>query len=222
MWEPIVEFLSDFDPEMVAQACWVAGTAVQNNPKAQAAFLALDPLPSLSLLLTSSSTEAIVRNKAMYCLSSTLKHSDSATAAFVNADGLKTLERTLQDPSTTLRAKTAFLLSQLVAQAADASAFLASCRQAGLLATLLSSLDPSSAVPSGASGENGTIDPDYREKALRVLVNAVERTQGSGFTAEEKKAVREVVKGLDADKEWSEEDLGMAKAEWKAFVALLQ
>jgi len=221
LWEPITQFLSDPDPDFVAQACWVAGTAVQNNPKAQGAFLALDPLPQLSALLTSSSTTPQVRNKAMYCLSSTLKHSAPATDAFVANNGLATLTRALQDPSPTLRAKTAFLLSQLVSQADDAEALLAAFRSSGLTAALLDSVDPKAAVPTGESGDGG-IDPDYREKALRVLVNAVEREGKAAFGAEEKAKVREVVKGLEADQDWSVDDLGMAQSEWSAFVAVLQ
>lgn len=97
-------------------------TLLQNNPRAQSAvraplvpreraladpesatplsqFLELDPLPTLLPLLTSTTISAAVRGKAMYCLSSTLKHSDAAVARFSELDGWSSLNRSLQGAS---------------------------------------------------------------------------------------------------------------------------
>lgn len=176
----------------------------------------------------------------MYCLSSTLKHSDAAVARFSELDGWSTLSQTLQgafkflqrllssginvrqftvaDPSLTLRSKTAFLLSQLISQSSTPSNLLATLRTSSTLSTLLSSLSPSSATPTGPDGDSESIDPDYREKALRFLVNSAEKTKGAeGFTEEEQKRIREVIKGIEAEDDWSEDGLGLAKEEWVSF-----
>ncbi|KAL8278726.1 hypothetical protein RQP46_008795 [Phenoliferia psychrophenolica] len=174
LWEPIFSHVTDPNDEVALRACWVCGTAVQNNPRAQSAFLELDPLPTLLPILTSSTVSASVRGKAMYCLSSTLKHSPEAVKRFDELDGWSSLNLALQDPSQTIRTKTAFLLSQLVSQSSSPSSLLSSLRSSSVLPSLLSSLSSSSALPTGPNGDIETIDPDYRDKALRVLVNLME------------------------------------------------
>ena len=123
------------------------------------------------------------------------------------------------DPSVTIRTKTAFLLSQLVSQAADPSALVGSLRSSTILSTLLASLSLASALPSGPNGDSDAIDPDYRDKALRVLLNAVQRTAGAkGLEEDEKKAVRLVLGEVESDKSWSAtEDLGVSADEWSEF-----
>lgn len=61
-----------------------------------------------------------------------------------------------------------------------------------------------------------TIDPDYREKALRFLVNCVEME--AGLEKEERRAVGRVVDALVKEEGWTEEELGLAKEEWEKFV----
>lgn len=47
MWEPLLALLASPEPEIVANAAWIMGTAVQNNLKAQAAVrLLLAHIPS--------------------------------------------------------------------------------------------------------------------------------------------------------------------------------
>ncbi|GAA6002264.1 hypothetical protein JCM10207_003153 [Rhodosporidiobolus poonsookiae] len=218
LWAPIVKHLTDADDEVVKRACWVCGTAVQNNPSSQNAFLETDPLPTISSLVASTSASAGTRAKAMYCLSSTLKHSEPAVQRFGELDGFSTLTQTLQDPSLTLRAKTAFLLSQLMSQSSSPSTLVSSLRSASTLSTLIDSLHPSTALPTGSSGEVEAIDPDFRDKGLRFLANVVERTSGAdGLNGEEKEKVQKVVGEVEKDAEWTPEDIGMAQDEWKAF-----
>ncbi|KAI0287416.1 hypothetical protein BC826DRAFT_1044638 [Russula brevipes] len=47
MWEPLQSLLASPSDDVKVQALWVIGTAVQNNPAAQKAYLALDPLPTV-------------------------------------------------------------------------------------------------------------------------------------------------------------------------------
>ncbi|POY72629.1 hypothetical protein BMF94_4457 [Rhodotorula taiwanensis] len=221
MWRPIVSFLTDADDEVVKHACWVCGTAVQNNPKSQQAFLAQDPLPTVQSIVTSADASHETRAKAMYCLSSTLKHSEPAVQRFSELDGWKTLTQTLQDPSLKLRAKTAFLLSQLATQSSSPSALLSQLRSASTLSTLIDSLSPSTAVPTGPSGSQDAVDPDLRDKGLRFIANVVERTPAGsdleGLNAEEKDKIRQVISEAEATSDWTPEDVGMAADEWDAF-----
>ncbi|GAA5881054.1 hypothetical protein JCM8547_001584 [Rhodosporidiobolus lusitaniae] len=223
LWPRIVKHLTDSDEEVVKRACWVCGTAVQNNPKSQKAFLDLDPLPTVASLLTSTSASAATRAKAMYCLSSTLKHWEAAVQRFSELDGWTHLTQLLQDPSLTLRTKTAFLLSQLVSQSASPATLVSSLRSASTLSTLIDSLHPSTALPTGSSGEVEEIDPDYRDKGLRFLANIVERTSGAeGLNKEEKEKVRKVVDDVEVDKEWTPDNVGMGQGEWEAFKSVLK
>ncbi|GAA6003102.1 Hsp70 nucleotide exchange factor FES1 [Rhodotorula paludigena] len=219
LWDPIIKHLTSDDDETVMYACWVCGTAVQNNPKSQKAFLDHDPLPTISSIVSSSSASSETRAKALYALSSALKHWDAAVQRFSELGGWQTLTQTLQDPSLKMRAKTAFLLSQIVTQSPDPSSLLSSLRTASTLPTLIDSLSPSTAVPTGATGEQQAIDRDFRDKGLRFLVNTVERTKGTdgGLSREEKDKVQNVVAEAKQDGEWSHDDVGVAADEWAAF-----
>ncbi|GAA5836032.1 hypothetical protein JCM9279_002169 [Rhodotorula babjevae] len=224
LWPVILKYLSHDDDEQVMFACWVCGTATQNNPKAQKAFFDQDPLPTISSIIQSSSASPATRAKAMYALSSSLKHWDAAVQRFSELGGWETLTQTLQDPSLKMRSKTAFLLSQLVSQSNSPSTLLASLRSASTLSTLIDALHSSTAVPSGPSGERGDIDPDLRDKGLRFLANVVERTQGSegGLTRGEKDQVLLAVDEAEKTEGWTPEDVGMAADEWAQFKRALK
>lgn len=164
----------------------------------------------------------------MYCLSSTLKHSEPAVARFSELEGWKTLNQSLQDPSQTLRTKTAFLLSQLIAQSTDPKTLLDTLRNSKTLETLLNSLSPNSALPTGLNGEVSEIDPDYRDKVLRFFVNAIER-DAQGLLKVEKANIAQVVKELEdgvsgqVGDSWSgKDDLGMSEQEWSTFMQSLR
>lgn len=126
------------------------------------------------------------------------------------------------DPSLILRTKTAFLLSQLISQSTAPAALLSSLRTASTLSTLIDSLHPSTALPTGSSGEVEAIDPDFRDKGLRFLANVVEQTKGvvsgsEGLNKEERSKVKKVIEEVERDSEWTPENVGMAESEWKAF-----
>ncbi|KAM0788372.1 hypothetical protein ACM66B_001512 [Microbotryomycetes sp. NB124-2] len=224
LWPRITKHLTSDDDDVLMRACWVCGTAVQNNPQANAAFLEHDPLPTVNSLLSSATTSISTRNKAMYCLSSTLKHSPVAVARFDQLDGWTTLRKCLEDPSLVVRNKTAFLLSQLVSQAADAVAFLATLRSSGVISTLLEALSPASAVPTGPNGETESIDPELKDKALRFFVNAVGATKGNAnaLESDEKIAVSRLADEVEGSDDWSVDDLGLAQSEWAEFKQALK
>lgn len=64
------------------------------------------------------------------------------------------------------------------------------------------------------------MDPDYREKVLRFLVNTVERTKEEGkggLDSGEKESVSQVVDELEEQEAFEAEELGLAKEEWEDF-----
>ncbi|KAF8929025.1 armadillo-type protein [Dissophora ornata] len=124
MWPPILEELKNNDPKFREQAAWVCGTATQNNPKAQAAFLKEKGLsPVIDLL---SDSETYVRAKAIYALSGAVKHFEPALLEFKNLDGYKTLVTLLKtETDMSLLRKTIFFINTLLIQDPESSATLA-------------------------------------------------------------------------------------------------
>lgn len=180
-------------------------------------FLTYNPLPTLLQILTSPNSTVETRSKALYCLSSTLKHCEPAVKIFISSplSGLSSLSQLLQDPSQKIRTKTSFLLAQLVSQSTEPLEFSTQLREAGVLKTVLDSLDDKTATPTSSDGTNTEIDEDYRSKSLRFFVNLVEGSQGKGLDVDERKRLSEIVGGLQG---WNaEEELGMSSTEWKEF-----
>lgn len=136
LWQDLISFL-DFSPssknsndelEYAKMACWIIGTAVQNNPKAQKQLLDSRPLKALPKLLSlatltskpleddgkeekSSSdldknTVSEVANKALYALTSELGHNKRAYDEFVLEDGWKTVSEIVTSPLTDDRVRT--------------------------------------------------------------------------------------------------------------------
>ncbi|KAG8699231.1 hsp70 nucleotide exchange factor fes1, partial [Ceratobasidium sp. 395] len=116
MWEPLLGLMRSPVIGVQRHAIWIAGTAVQNNSTAQAAFLKRDPIPHLLTLLTSGDCVGSTRSKVLYCLSGALKHNAEAVRQLDKAGGWGALKAALQDPDITVRRKTAFLINTLLLQ----------------------------------------------------------------------------------------------------------
>jgi hsp70-interacting protein len=80
------------------QALWVIGTAVQNNPAAQDAYMKLEPLPALTAFLAPGATSLKVRSKVIYVMSGLLKHNAPAVRAMdeLESEGWPRLRDALQ------------------------------------------------------------------------------------------------------------------------------
>ncbi|KAG0295106.1 hsp70 nucleotide exchange factor fes1 [Linnemannia gamsii] len=115
MWPPILEELKNTNPKYREQAAWVCGTATQNNPKAQAAFLKEGGInPIIGLL---ADPEPYVRAKAVYALSGAIKHFEPALKEFKDVEGYKTLVDILKtDSNLNLVRKIVFLMNTLLIQ----------------------------------------------------------------------------------------------------------
>lgn len=119
LWEPLHSLLTSESStlEIKIQVLWVIGTALQNNPSAQDAYLSFNPLPTLlSFLDPSPSSSVSIRAKAIYTLSGLLKHNSPAVEALElpETDGWSKLRVALQDPAISVRRKTIFLFNSLL------------------------------------------------------------------------------------------------------------
>ncbi|CCM00701.1 uncharacterized protein FIBRA_02741 [Fibroporia radiculosa] len=116
MWEPLHGLLtsSSSTDEIKMQVLWIIGTAVQNNPSAQASYLSLNPASTLAACLDSSVRSDKLRSKAVYALSGLLKHNAPAVRQFQDAGGWEALKAALGDSDITVRRKVAFLLNTLL------------------------------------------------------------------------------------------------------------
>ncbi|KAF9117767.1 hsp70 nucleotide exchange factor fes1 [Mortierella sp. GBA39] len=123
MWPPILEELKNTNPKYREQAAWVCGTATQNNPKAQTAFLKEGGIrPVIDLL---ADPEPYVRAKAIYALSGAIKHFEPALEEFKAVGGYKTLVDILKaDSHLTLVRKVVFLMNTLLIQDPSSSSAL--------------------------------------------------------------------------------------------------
>ncbi|THH28769.1 hypothetical protein EUX98_g5422 [Antrodiella citrinella] len=198
MWEPLQALLTSpsSSDAIQRQVLWIVGTAVQNNPSAQAAYIALSPLSTLLSFLSPSVSSAKTRSKAVYALSGLLQHNATAVNQMVDAGGWEVLNGALEDSDITVRRKVAFLLNSLLIPSApvipstesqqtnpvhanshasmlsDPASFSTSeltqraLRERGLLSTLIQSLV--SPLPYGPDGESEG-DPDFEEKIMSVI-----------------------------------------------------
>ncbi|KAG8852544.1 hsp70 nucleotide exchange factor fes1 [Tulasnella sp. 330] len=193
MWDPILALTASASSAIATQAFWVAGTAIQNNPKSQSAFLSHDPFPRLINAL-STSTSADVRSKAMYCLSGSLKHHHDAVLQFSKAGGWIVIKACLSDRSPPVRRKAAFLLNALLIsnnpETDDDPMDTSNLTRAAIsLENIISTLTKSLVSPSGP------IDEDYEEKAMRTIITYL-HDEDAGTEIDEDGTVTEDVKQL--------------------------
>lgn len=176
----------------------------RQNPDSQNEFLALDPLPSILSQIKSTSRPASVRSKAIYCLSSALKHSAVAMEAFTKHSGWDALCFALEDPDITCRRKAAFLVDSIFSHAeSDFSQLVQGARQAGAIEALVhSAVAGSSMKPFGVNGDQ-TEDADLQEKAVRALVAVVSRDSTS-LESGEKKQVQQALESGSLDEAYTQ------------------
>ncbi|KAH8077104.1 nucleotide exchange factors-like protein [Cristinia sonorae] len=116
LWEPLQRLLTSpsSSDAIKRQVLWIVGTAVQNNPSAQASYLNLSPLSTLLSFLSPSVPSAKTRAKAVYALSGLLKLNRAAVKQMDDVGGWETLDNALEDSDISVRRKAAFLLNSLL------------------------------------------------------------------------------------------------------------
>ncbi|ORZ02195.1 armadillo-type protein [Syncephalastrum racemosum] len=196
MWPTIISLYNAPEPEIRKGALWISGTAVQNNPAAQKAYLANGGLePLVNLLKNDQNTE--VKAKALYAISGLLKHCPSAVEAFELQGGFKLLGDLLKESDNpNMVRKIVFLLNSLMIDNAKVAKLL-------LEGNLLQELDV--VLVKYTKSENQ--DEDMIEKTLRTLHTLVTQTCTS-VSPEMKQHVEE------ARSTFGQENLGLAAEEW--------
>lgn len=118
MWDPLQSLLTskNSSDKIKMQTLWVVGTAIQNNPSAQNAYLTLDPVPLVLSFLSPSVGSAQLRSKAVYALSGLCKHNSRAVKQLSEFGGWEALSLALEDSDISVRRKVAFLLNGLLIQ----------------------------------------------------------------------------------------------------------
>jgi hypothetical protein len=116
LWKPLHNLLQcpNTTDSLKMRTLWVIGTALQNNPAAQLAYLDLDPLPTLLKSLSPISNSAETRSRALYALSGLLKLNAAAVQQMSLVGGWSALKMCLEDSEIRVRRKTTFLLNTLL------------------------------------------------------------------------------------------------------------
>lgn len=191
LWQPLLALFKSPHAEIVRHALWIAGTATQNNLKAQAALFINDVFPEVLDLIYSPDGKAIAgptRAKAVYALSGAIKHWPLASAVLSanNDRGYQVLRDGVADAEPVIRRKMAFLLGTLVAQARDKhddsewpgevrNLLAERAKEAGGVdEDLLKGLERTGVFASAlkALGADGTDDVEFDENAIRALSRA--------------------------------------------------
>jgi hypothetical protein len=204
MWEPLLKMLEDKEDGIVAHICWIIGTAVQNNLTAQAAvrcsqiayikentdgqFFAHNALEPIVALTTSSTRPTSVRAKAVYALSSSLKHWPMASSALASSSsaGYTALRTIASDSQSVIRRKAAFLIGTLIMQSGEKYEGDIPKPVVELIQQRMNSGEVSEPLVDGLKREGvigalldglkaGGEDVEFEENAIRALVRAVEK-----------------------------------------------
>ncbi|KAI8149215.1 armadillo-type protein [Fennellomyces sp. T-0311] len=201
LWPAILSQLDTDEPVIRKGVAWVCGTAVQNNPKAQEAFLSHGGLEKLVEVLKKEQNKK-VKATIIYAVSGLLKHSSKAQEAFEKNGGFNVLfdivKRSDEDPAT-LR-KTVFLFNSLLIEN----------KQFGTSLLEQGGLDALDAVLVKYTEQEQ--DEDMVEKALRTIHTLITETK-TAVPAELKKHAQ---KAADT---FGKENLGLADSEWQQLLA---
>jgi len=177
MWEPLQHLLTSSSDTIQRQILWVIGTAIHNNPSAQASYLALSPLPTLLSFLSPSLPSAKTRSKALYTLSGLLKHNADAVYQMEEAGGWEALKQALEDSDITVRRKAAFLLNTLLSpNTVDEQPSSATSRHANASALHDSDLDsPSANAPVHPNSHASMLSDPSSISTTRLTQHALEQ-----------------------------------------------
>ncbi|ORX76074.1 Fes1-domain-containing protein, partial [Basidiobolus meristosporus CBS 931.73] len=196
LWKPLIEVLDSPHPSLRMNAAWVCGTAIQNNPKAQKAFMDNNGLQPILRVLRDDEDVA-ARSKALYCVSGLIKHFPPGFQAFTAEGGFKILKNILnKDNDVSLISKTIFLLNALVQQEYITPAHL---QKSGLIEDVISRLDKDQ--------DNEII----AEKGLFLILTL--SSSADSLSADQKAALKPVI--LSLQKKHPE---ALSKEDWKQVV----
>lgn len=193
LWQPLLQLLEDEHQPVVAHACWIMGTAVQNNLKAQAAvslpllFLNFNP-PFLDPPLPQPASPSTP-------LSSTLFYAAANTQLYV-FNALPAILSTIypsaessSKPYTSTRAKATYALSSALKHWPLAAAALASNDSQGHTVLARGVVDPEPVIRRKMAFLIGTLtmqsDEKYEGEIPGEVINLVEEHTKSGGRSED-------------------------------------
>ncbi|GME91887.1 unnamed protein product [[Candida] boidinii] len=117
LWEPLTKQLNSEHDSLVKLTCSVIGTAVQNNPESQEAFLNL-PKENMEILIELSKSSKIeeIKLKSLYALSNIIRHNEKGYKIFNESNGWIILAPILNssDSSDKLKLRCLSLISALL------------------------------------------------------------------------------------------------------------
>ncbi|KAH8114825.1 nucleotide exchange factors-like protein [Phellopilus nigrolimitatus] len=189
MWPPLQELLTSpsSSDKIRSAVLWIIGTAAQNNPAAQNAYIPLpnSPLSKILERLAPNESSSGTRSKAVYALSGLLKHNARGVKLLEESAGWKVLKTALADPDITVRRKTVFLLSSLLLS----SAFTPSSPSAS---------DPSGVRMHGTGIQNNDEpqQPDYPNSHAGMTSESTATAEITSAALQEHGITADLVQGL--------------------------
>ncbi|KAK9763226.1 hsp70 nucleotide exchange factor fes1 [Basidiobolus ranarum] len=179
LWKPLLEVLDSPHPSLRMNAAWVCGTALQNNPKAQKAFMDNEGLVPMLRVLRED-TDNAVRSKALYCISGLIKHFPEGFKIFTAEGGFQVLKDILnKEDDVSLITKTIFLLNSLVQQQFLTYAHL---QKSGLIGDVI------------RRTEKDQDNEMIVEKTLFLILTL--SSSGDGFAPEQKQSLKTLIPAL--------------------------
>ncbi|CAG8487678.1 8425_t:CDS:10 [Paraglomus occultum] len=180
LWPKILSFFDFKEKSLRLYAAWVCGTAVQNNPRAQKAFVDKGGLKRLLDVLKSPEEDAEVRSKALYAVSGTIKHYPPGLAQFEKEGGYEILLNVLNTSNDlSILRKAAFLFNTLLVQ--DPKMVATRIEEKGLARQLIHLLKV-----------YGPQDEDLADKILQTVI-AIFRHSSKSLSTDEISELRDVL-----------------------------
>eukprot|EP00128_Syssomonas_multiformis_P007889 Colp12_sorted_trinity150504_noHs@32346 len=115
----LISALGDGQEDIRVRAILILGAATQSNPPVQNAAIDLGAVESIMSILKTASN-SIVRRRAIFCLSSLIRHSPRGQAIFFRNAGIEVLSLVLAVNNEALQLKAINLLLDLHAELQDA------------------------------------------------------------------------------------------------------
>ncbi|KAK9470563.1 armadillo-type protein [Dipodascopsis tothii] len=191
LWTPLLKQLKSSSSELRKMACWVIGTAVQNNPKAQASLIAYrSAIPDL-LQIAADDSSSEVKLKAIYALSSVVRNHQPSYESFKDSDGWDILIT---------------IIRQNAHSSVDASANAVRARSIHLLGSVMSTeplsekielLRNLSAMPSLMHVLNADDSYAAIERVIQILLTIAK--SDSGLTSDEKAEIKQGIERAKRD-----------------------
>ncbi|KAJ1878439.1 hsp70 nucleotide exchange factor fes1 [Coemansia sp. RSA 1722] len=203
LWPRIIALYQDPEPTIREAALWISGTAVQHNPNAQKAFPGL--VAALTILRNANEV-AVVRSKALYCVSSFVRANVQGLTQFVANDGLAIVVEAVGNGNATLKQKAYFLLRALVDEAMDDET-PEELRPGKYLIDAVLELNVVDVTAEAVEKMMENKEVAVFEQALGFLCTLAEATERGKKAVEQNQALQKALEQASAVFDWAQEDI---------------